>query len=330
VSHIHRFALHAGGILLAAATLGAGMTTSLPALAATVQAKSAHHDMKNMSTYPMTVKDDTGRTIVLKKQPVRIVSLTLGTDEVLTSMIPAKDLVGIDYYSTVPTYSHIVSLVAREHLHVIGSASGSINAEEVIAQRPDLVLAADYTNPKVVAQLEAAGIPVYEFTTFNSFAAIESHILTLGKIVNEQAKAAAMVAHIRAQLAALAATQPKTRLTVLYYSFGYVAGAETTGNDVIQDAGGINAAAKFTGWPAVSAEQVVKLNPDVIVIPDDSGAQDAELKSFLANSAFKDLKAVKDHHVYTAPDGNLSDVAQFFPLGVADVQHMLAEALHTK
>lgn len=328
----NRFTKGAGSIALATALLGSALygLNAVPADAATHSHTPARAAAAKHALYPMTVKDDLGRTIVIKEKPTHIVSLTLGTDEVLTALLPPSDIAGIDYFSTDPTYSHIAGLVVKDHLHVMGSATGSVNAEEIIAAHPDLVLVADYTNQNVVRQLMNAGIPVYEFTTFNSFANIESHIITLGKIVDQPAKAAALVAHIQAQLAALKATQPKKKLTVLYYTWGSVAGANTTGNDVILAAGGINAAAKMNGWPTVSAEEVVKMNPDVIVIPDDSGAKDAELKSFLANPAFKDLKAVKEHHVYTAPDGDLSDVAQYFPMGVRDVQEMLDRALGLK
>lgn len=310
--------------LLATLTLGAGLSSlHITAAAAAAHARTAIQT----SQYPMTVKDDSGRTIVIKEKPIHIVSLTLGTDEVLTAMLPGRDLAGIDYFSINPIYSHIVSLVKREHLPVIGSGSGSINAEEIIAARPDLVLTADYTNPKVVKQLQNLGIPVYEFSSFNSFSDILSHILTLGKLVDASAKAKAIVAHIDAQMAVLHATQPKHKLSVLYYTWGSVAGVHTTANDVILAAGGKNAAAQISGWATVSAEQVVKLNPDVIVVPDDSGAKDAELKSFLAIAAFKHLRAVKEHHVYTASDGDLSDVGQYFPRGVKDMQHLLDLAL---
>jgi len=331
VSSFKRTKARAGRTLLAALLLSSGLAVSQAAPTFAATQSHAHAKVSaQKAMYPMIVKDDLGRTVVIKEKPVHIVSLTLGTDEVLTALVAPSDLAGIDYFSTDPTYSHIASYVIKEHLKVMGSAAASVNAEEIIAAHPDLVLVADYTNQNVVRELMNAGIPVYEFTTFNSFANIESHIITLGHIVDQPAKAEALVAHINAQLAALKATQPKKKLTVLYYSWGDVAGSQTTGNDVILAAGGINAAAKLTGWPTVSAEEIVKMNPDVIVIPDDSGAKDAELKSFLANPAFKDLKAVKAHHVYTAPDGNLSDVAQYFPLGVQDVQQMLDEALKSQ
>ncbi|MCY0876074.1 MAG: ABC transporter substrate-binding protein [Firmicutes bacterium] len=327
-----RWTSRVGAIALATLLLGSGLGAVHAPLADAASHASAHTKIaaRTKGLYPMTVKDDLGRTVVIKEKPVHIVSLTLGTDEVLTALLPPSDIAGIDYFSTDPTYSHIAGLVRKDHLKIMGSATGSINAEQIIAAHPDLVLVADYTNQNVVRQLMHVGIPVYEFTTFNSFANIESHIITLGKIVDQPSKAEALVAHIQARLAALKASQPKKKLTVLYYTWGDVAGANTTGNDVILAAGGINAAAKMNGWATVSAEEVVKLNPDVVVIPDDSGAKDAELKSFLSNPAFKNLKAVKAHHVYTAPDANLSDVAQYFPMGVQDVQQMLDRALGLK
>ncbi|KUO95470.1 ABC transporter substrate-binding protein [Ferroacidibacillus organovorans] len=290
------------------------------------QSSVAHRSTAPQTVYPLTIKDQTGQTVVLKAQPTRIISLTLGNDEALFNMIPIKRLIGVDYTATEATYSHVTKAIAKDHIPVFGDANGTLNAEAIIKAKPDLVLVADYVNQKVVAQLKNAGIPVYEFNNFNSIANIEQNIQVLGQLVNAQGQAAKLVDQMKANLAWYQAHQPKKRPTVLYDSYNYVAGTNTTANDLIRIAGGVNAAAKVNGWAQVTPEQVIAMNPDVIVIPDDSGAADTELKTFLANPAFAHLKAVVNHHVYTASDANLSAVSQFVVWGVHDMRQIILNA----
>ncbi len=303
-----------------AATAHAGKQTTHRA--ATIARRSS----SPQTVYPLTIKDQTGQTVVLKSEPTRIISLTLGNDEALFNMIPIKHLIGVDYTATEATYSHVTQAIVKDHIPVFGSVNGTLNAEAIIKAKPDLVLVADYVNQKVVAQLKNAGIPVYEFNNFNSIANIEQNIQVLGQLVNAQGQATKLIDQMKTNLAWYKAHQPKKKPTVLYDSYNYVSGTNTTANDIILAAGGINAAAKVNGWAQLTAEQVIAMNPDVIVIPDDSGAADTELKTFLANPAFAHLKAVVNHHVYTAPDADLSAVSQFVVWGVRDMRQMILNA----
>ncbi|MCY0870263.1 MAG: ABC transporter substrate-binding protein, partial [Firmicutes bacterium] len=351
------------GVALAAAVAGIGLTatgafgTGLPSVARTgglqaaahvrVEAKkkdggkvNAHHHathakaIATKSGFPLRIKDDVGRWITIKKQPTRILSLTLGTDEMLLSLVSPSHILGMDYLANDPTYSNVAArvnaLVAHHQLKLVGSEShGLPNVETLIAMRPDLVLIADYTNQNIVRQLQNAGIPVFEFATFNNIRQIEQHALVLGRLVGAEARAHALVDKMNAQLAALAKTAPKKKLSVLVDDYGYVDGRNTTYNSVIVHAGGVNAASSIATWAQLGIEGVAKLNPDIIIIPDDSGAQDLQLKAFLKEPGVKALRAVRDHHVYTVSDAQLSDVAQYIVDGVRDVQHVLIEAEHS-
>lgn len=315
----------AGAAVVATASLCAQVGAA-PAIAAqTETGHAAKRTAAALAQFPVALKDQAGVWMREKTIPTRIASLTLGADEVLMSLIPPKDIIGVDPLSVDPTYSHIVSQVKHDHLRLMSST----NAEAIIAAHPDLILVADYNSPTVIQQLRHTGIPVYEFANFNSMANIEQNILILGRLTGTERKAQQMVSTMNAQFAAMKKTAPKKRLSVFYVGYQYAAGSGTTANSVIKDAGGVNAAAGFNGWQKVSVEQMIKLNPDVIVIPDDSGAKDLELKQFLATPGVQALRAVKDHHVYTASDGDLSAVSQYVVQGVRDMQQILLRASRT-
>lgn len=270
------------------------------------------------SAFPVTLTDDANRKVTLTKQPMRIASATEGTDEILSALVPKKRIVMVTSYATDPTYSNVVSKLKG----IPQLQGGNPNAEAIIAQKPDLVLMASYTSPGVVSQIEQAGIPSYEFNDFNSIADIEKNILVVGKLVGEEQKAKALDASMQSGLSAIHnAVKGQKPLTVLdYSSFGYAAGKDTTVNDVIVDAGGINAAAGLSGWQKITDEQVVKENPDVIIDTSDDGNF---VQKILSDPALQNVSAVKHHRVYILPSAQLMAVSQYIVYGVSDLAHKL-------
>lgn len=268
------------------------------------------------TAYPLSVTDQAGHPVTIKKQPVRIASVTEGTDEILSGLVPKSDVVMVTSDATNPTYSNVVSWA--KGIPSIAQA----NAEQVIAVHPDLALLATYTKQGVVQQIEQAGTPVYEFGNFNSIQDIENNIEILGKLVNQPGKAQQLVTTMQQKIAAVeSAVKGQSKLTVLDDgSFGYAGGTGTTANDIIVDAGGINAAAKLKGWQKVTDEEIVKMNPDVIIdSSDDAGFK----KQVLNDPALQSVSAVKNHRVYILPAADLSSVSQYIYKAVDDVAHAL-------
>lgn len=272
--------------------------------------------------FPVTLTDDAGHQVTVLKPPVRIASATEGTDEILSGLVAKRHIVLVTGFATDPAYSNIVAYA--KGIRAIGG-SGSLDAEQIIAVHPDLVLLASYTTPSVTRQIEQAHIPAYEFADFHSIAGIEHNITVVGQLVGNPRGAAAMLRTMNLRLARLRkAIGQGQRPTVLdYSSFGFVAGSGTTVNDIIQDAGGINAAAGIQGWQHVSQEEIVKLNPDVIV----DGAADASfIASLLHNPAFSTVAAVRNHEVYAINNADLDSVSQYIIRAVYDLAHVLHPA----
>lgn len=117
------------------------------------------------------------------------------------------------------------------------------------------------------------------------------------------------------------AVKDKKKLQVLdYSSYGYAAGDNTTVNQMIEMAGGINAAKGLNGWQKISEEEIVKLNPDVIIVAEsDKGFE----KKVLSNSALQNVNAVKNKQVFAINGADLSSVSQYIINGVSDVAHVL-------
>jgi iron complex transport system substrate-binding protein len=114
---------------------------------------------------------------------------------------------------------------------------------------------------------------------------------------------------------------------VLYWeSGGLTAGARTSIDDVIAHAGGDNAVAHLglTGMKTLSAEQVLALNPDVIVTGGKVREPAAELPMLFLHPALQVVDAVQQQRVFVLPRRLLSTISQHIIEGV----EALAQVLH--
>lgn len=103
-----------------------------------------------------SVTDDAGRTLHFEHKPQRIVSLTYGTDEILTDLVDIKRIMA---YSRWAGDSEI-SFITKEQAYTVGRKVPE-NTEAVYALQPDLVVASTATSSDLVRSLEGLGVPVY-------------------------------------------------------------------------------------------------------------------------------------------------------------------------
>lgn len=308
--------------MAALVSLTVGMTTGV-SHAADIHAKAQTRvkaAAKVSSGFPLALTDEAGHKVVISKLPYRIASTTEGTDEILSALIPKKRLVMVTTFASQPAYSNIVSYVKGI------PAINEVNAEQVLAVKPNLVLMASYNTPAIVKQIEQTGVPVFEFTNFNSVQDIENNILLVGRLVGVRNKAAGIVDAMNKQLAQIhKTTLHRNKPTVLEYgSDGYVAGSDTTVNSIIDEAGGINAARAISGWRTVTDEEVIKLNPQVII---DASSDAGMVKKVMSDPALASVAAVKNHRVYLINGAHLMAVSQYIVRGVRDVAHVLYPAV---
>ncbi|MBO8142861.1 MAG: ABC transporter substrate-binding protein [Firmicutes bacterium] len=216
--------------------------------------------------FPRTVIDGAGRAIILEAPPQRIFSVGLALDNILLTIADPARVVGVTRYAADPEWSYVADRVA-EHMVLVDQ----LNAEQVLAAEPDIVLAAIWNNPDVVRQLEDLGVTIYLFTDFGTVAGTLDNIRRIGEITGEDERAQALIDEFHRRYGRLAmaiAGRPRPRVLSLDASWGTV-GPGMTIHDIIELAGGINAAAEagVRGWQTIDAEAVIRLNPDVIITP---------------------------------------------------------------
>jgi iron complex transport system substrate-binding protein len=272
--------------------------------------------------FPKVLIDQTGRRVVLPKKPERIVSVTLATDEILLALVEPPRLLGVTYLAVDDRLSNMTREAAAVP-HIVRA-----DAEQIISLQPDLVFVASYLRGEFIRLLQAAGLVLFQFHEYGSIAEIQQNIRLIGQVVGEEARAEALVAAMRARLHALAARLGPVgeRPRVLFWgAHGYTAGRLTSLDDLITYAGGENLAATYgiIGPAHLSAEQVLAMNPHVILSGSLDQSAQRGMPPALMHPALQGTDAVRQGRVYTIASRYLVTISQFIVDGVEEFARLL-------
>ncbi|MCG3114951.1 MAG: ABC transporter substrate-binding protein [Candidatus Manganitrophus sp. SA1] len=264
----------------------------------------------------------TTEATVSPKKPQRIVSLTLGTDEILFSLVDPKRIAAVTYLAVDPGISHVAEAAKRVPNKI------RANLEQVVALQPDLVFVATYTSMDVVKQLTEARLPVVKLELFSSIEGIKRNILTVGRVVGEERRAEAIVAEMDRKLKVLAervAVAPR-RPGVLFYSpTGVVAGKETTFDEIAALIGARNQAAEagLVGHQKLSVERLIQLDPEIVIVSDWNPQEADFYQRLMAHPELGHLSAIRNRRVYAIPEKHLSTVSQHIVDGIEQMTRII-------
>lgn len=199
-------------------------------------------------------------------------------------------------------------------------------SEPVLAARPDLIVAAPWNSRRFLDLLSALEVPSYVLDEGTDFQQIRAQLVALGGRIGAEARAAEAAAAMDRRLDALDRRLEgvTARPSVLAVSHLVVAGGGTTVDALIRRAGGRNLAAEkgITGHRKVTAERLVALDPDVLLLGLDSGeTAEALLAEVPALGA---LRAAREGRIIELPPRLLTTVTPF----LVDGAEALARGLH--
>ncbi len=249
--------------------------------------------------YPLTVTDDLGREVTIPGRPDKIISLAPSNSEILFAVGAGDQVVGVTQYCNYPPE-------ACQAKEVIGGFSPkSMSIEKILALEPDVVFSAGSFHMPVIEALEKAGVPVVALDP-QGFEGIYDDILLVGQITDHAEEAEALVADMKARVAAVTAAvadiPAEERLKVFYEVWDeplMTAGPDTFIGQMIELAGGVNIFGDMEEqYPQVSAEVVIERNPDVILGPD-SHADALTPEKIAARPGWENIKAVQTGRIYT-------------------------------
>ncbi len=248
-----------------------------------------------------TVTDHLGRTVTKPKVVSRIVSCYYTSTSTLIALGQTDALVGIEmnadsrelYKRAAPT---LLELPAPGN-------SKNFNIEECIALKPDLVVLPTRLK-EFIPKLEEAGLTVVAVSPEGDTEFIEM-IEMFGTLIGGEAaeRADILEGYIR-ETFAFVKDANKTRKPKVYIAGNSSYLSTATGKmfqtTLVEAAGGECVSEGLTDsyWAEVSAEQIAKWNPDIIVIVQGAMYDIADVTGDVALSS---VYAVKDNAVYKMP-----------------------------
>lgn len=219
-------------------------------------------------TAGITLKDHAGRDVFLENIPSRIVSLAPSITEIIFAIGQGRRLVGITRYCNYPPETLSIPKVG-----------GMIDPdyERILLLKPDIVIISkDGSTRDTLSRIESLGIKTFVLGP-RSIPEILDSIRIMGKITGNEQSAESIVNGIMKRMDAIKKKQKglrKKRILFLIWERPMIAvGAGTFINEMIELAGGINVIRdKAVKYPRLSKEDVLRLNPEVIVLCGDFNA----------------------------------------------------------
>ncbi len=248
-----------------------------------------------------SITDPVGRPLVVPENPTRVIALAPGITEIIYALGQEKRLVGVTQYSTYPPEA--------EALPRVGSYV-RLDIEKIVALEPDLCLATKDGNPKhIIDKIVNLGIPVYVINPRN-LQQIMDTITGLGSLLHAEQAAADLVADMAKRIKQVQTQvkkgQHKPRV---FFQIDaeplFSAGTNTFIHELIELAGGINTAAGEVPYPRYSWEDIIVLQPEMVLISSMAGGLAPE---YLVRSwkQWSLLSAVKNEKIFVV-DAELFD-----------------------
>lgn len=274
--------------------------------------------------WPRQVTDAEGKSIEIKEKPVRIHTLSIGYDEISFYLVGPERFAAVSTSTANPLYSNVAAEAEKVPTKV------GRKSEDVLAARPDLVVASPFANKDLVQQLTEAGLSVVVSDLQDSLDGHASNIRFLAHLYGEEERGEALIVQVEERLDrldAVVAEQPaEKRPRVIYLTEKLnTPGHNSTVDGIIRRAGGINVAAEagIERWQQITLEKVVELRPDVILVAEAQAGQKDFGMELLAHPALKAVPAVVQQRVYGLPGRLTSTLSHYNVRGAEELAKLL-------
>ena len=278
-------------------------------------------------SFPLTLTDDEGGTVMLAAEPEKIVSLTPAVTETLFAVGAGPRVVATDDSSDYPAE-------AKQLPDVV--TFGTVDIEKIVSLKPDLVIAggAGFTAADAIAKLRDVKIPVLVVST-PSIEGIYKDIELVGSAVGATDQAKAVTTKMRADMQAIAtaaqaesakaSTKPR-----VFYDVGYI---DTTGQiygpaegSFLAEMLGLLGVDVITGDKVtyeIPVEKLIERDPQVIILGVNAFYKPTP-ETIAKRPGWKALTAVKTGDVRSVNDTEITRPGPRLAIGM----HNLALAMY--
>ena len=247
--------------------------------------------------YPLTVKFG-GYTTKISKKPTKIISLSPSATEIFYAVGAGSQILAVDNLSNYPTGTPISEISAFEP-----------NVEAILAKKPDLVLLSiDSTKaPQIRNALVKLGIPVLMEKAPATLNDVYAENTLFGRVTDCADGAAKLNASMAKSIKDVLLKVKKSSKIRIFHEIDdnyYSVTSNTFIGKVYKDFGAVNIAdaasgADGSGYPQLSAEYLLKSDPQVIFLADAQYGVSSELVS--KRAGWSQISAVKNQKIVELP-----------------------------
>jgi iron complex transport system substrate-binding protein len=247
--------------------------------------------------YPLTVKFG-GYTTKIAKKPTKIISLSPSATEILYAIGAGSQILAVDNLSNYPANAPTSEISAFEP-----------NVEAILAKKPDLVLLSidSAKAPQIRNALVKLGIPVLMEKAPATLQDVYAENTLLARVTDRQAGAVKLNASMAKSIKDVLAKAKKSSKIRIFHELDdtyYSATSNTFIGKVYKSFGVVNiadaaAGADNSGYPQLSAEYLLKSDPQVIFLADAQYGVTAE--SVSKRAGWSQISAVKNQKIVELP-----------------------------
>jgi iron complex transport system substrate-binding protein len=247
--------------------------------------------------YPITVKFG-GYTTTMAKKPTKIISLSPSATEILYAVGAGSQILAVDNLSNYPANAPVSEISAFEP-----------SVEAILAKKPDLVLLSiDSTKaPQIRNALVKLGIPVLMEKAPATLKDVYAENTLLARVTDRQAGAVKLNASMAKSIKDILAKAKKSSKIRIFHELDdtyYSVTSNTFIGKVYRDFGAVNiadaaAGADNSGYPQLSAEYLLKSDPQVIFLADAQYGVTAD--SVSKRAGWSQISAVKNKKIVELP-----------------------------
>jgi iron complex transport system substrate-binding protein len=247
--------------------------------------------------YPLTVKFG-GYTTKIAKKPTKIISLSPSATEIFYAIGAGSQILAVDNLSNYPANAPTSEISAFEP-----------NVEAILAKKPDLVLLSiDSTKaPQIRNALVKLGIPVLMEKAPATLQDVYAENTLLARVTDRQAGAVRLNASMAKSIKDVLAKAKKSSKIRIFHELDdtyYSATSNTFIGKVYKSFGVSNiadaaAGADNSGYPQLSAEYLLKSDPQVIFLADAQYGVTAD--SVSKRAGWSQISAVKNQKIVELP-----------------------------